>query len=143
MSLVQRVRSSLLRRSSRLSCAMATRNGRISMVEPPVSDLRSAGTPDDAGPAGGRESANPAKLRQFQDNAFRTARVSRQGGEGGPVGGRGGPGDPPEVLAQGGGRGEPAPAGHVLDRQPGGLEQLLGAPRAPEGAPRQRRRPGG
>src|SRR5215813_1354072 len=107
MSLVQRMRSSLLCRSSRLSCAMATRNGRISMVEPPVSDLRSAGTPDDAGPAGGRESANPAKLRQFQDNAFRTARVSRQRvsrqrAERGLVGGRGGPGDPPEVLSQGG-----------------------------------------
>src|ERR1700748_2728195 len=79
MSLVQRMRSSLLRRSSRLSCPMATRNGRISMVEPPVSDLRSAGTPDDAGPAAGRERANPAKLRQYQDNAF-SAAVVRAGG---------------------------------------------------------------
>src|SRR6266496_3286968 len=99
MSLVQRMRSSLLRRSSRLSCAMATRNGRISMIEPPVSDLRSAGTPDDADQAVGRESANPAKLRRFQDSA-----ISLRGTEGCPVGGRGGPGDPPEVLAQGGGR---------------------------------------
>jgi hypothetical protein len=48
------------------------------MVEPPVSDLRSAGTPDDAGPAGERESANPAKLRQFQDNAFRTTLSGRR-----------------------------------------------------------------
>src|SRR5690242_18607609 len=142
MSLVQRMRSSLLRRSSRLSCAMAMRNGRISMVEPPVSDLRSAGTPDDAGPAAGWESANPAKLRQYQDNAFRTARVSRRGAERGPVGGRGGPGDPPEVLAQGGGRGEPAPASHLLDRQPGGFEQLLGTQHALVGQPGQRRGPG-
>src|ERR1700750_1662199 len=142
MSLVQRMRSSLLRRSSRLSCAMATRNGRISMVEPPVSDLRSAGTPDDAGLAAGRESANPAKLRQYQDNALSTARVSRRGAERGPVSGRGGPGHPPEVLAQGGGRGEPAPAGHLLDRQPGGLEQLLGAQHALVGQPGQRGGPG-
>src|ERR1700755_1543708 len=103
MSLVQRMRASLLRRSSRLSCPLATRHGRVSLGAPPASDLRSAGTPDDAGPAAGRESANPAKLRQYQDNAFRTARVSRRVAERGPVSGRGGPGDPPAVLAQGGG----------------------------------------
>jgi len=46
------------------------------------------------------------------------------------------------MQAQGGGRGEPAAARDLLDRQPSGFEQLLRAQHALVGQPGQRRVPG-
>src|SRR5436305_10787473 len=118
MSLVQRVRSSRFRRSSRLSCEMATRNGRISMVEPRFRICVLLAYP--MMPA--RPGAGQARIRSSCP-VFMTARLLGQRAERGPVGGRDGAGVQTDVLAQGGGRGEPAAARQLLVRQPGGLEQ--------------------
>ena len=64
----------------RHAAVIITADGRISMVEPPVSDLRSAGTPDDAGSAGGGK----ARIRPSCASIRTTLSGQREFHDGGP-----------------------------------------------------------